>query len=160
MLQLSIQSYETKECFKDIKLIKSQRQPSSLKKLSTPAIYSNKKEYCSNKCTKTRCACCDYIKEGSFHTFKTAEDIFYLKEDMTCESSDLIYVIVCSTCNEEYIERLERRKQGFVTELVFIDNTSVNRNISNSNARNTFEFVEKDNSKYFLSSNYIRIVNT
>ena len=26
------QSYETKECFKDIKLIKSQRQPSSLKK--------------------------------------------------------------------------------------------------------------------------------
>ena len=103
MLQLSIQSYETKECFKDIKLIKSQRQPSSLKKLSTPAIYSNKKEYCSKKCTKTRCACCDYIKEGSFHTFKTAGDIFYLKEDMTCESSDLIYVVICSTCNEEYI---------------------------------------------------------
>ena len=28
-------SYETKECFKDIKLIKSQRQPSNLKKLLT-----------------------------------------------------------------------------------------------------------------------------
>ena len=97
------QSYETKECFKDIKLIKSQRQPSSLKKLSTPAIYSNKKEYCSKKCTKTRCACCDYIKEGSFHTFKTTGDIFYLKEDMICKSSDLIYVVICSTCNEEYI---------------------------------------------------------
>ena len=36
------QSYETKECFKDIKLIKSQRQPSSLKKILTRAIYSNK----------------------------------------------------------------------------------------------------------------------
>ena len=97
------QSYETRECFKDIKFIKSQRQPSSLKKLLTRAIYSNKKEHCSKKCTKTRCACCDYIKEGSFHTFKTTGDIFYLKENMTCESSDLIYVVICSTCNKEYI---------------------------------------------------------
>ena len=90
--------------FQDIKLIKSQRQPSSLKKLLTWAIYSNKKEHCSKKCTKTRCACCDYIKEGSFHTFKTTGDIFYLKEDITCESSDLIYLVICSTCHEEYTE--------------------------------------------------------
>ena len=68
------QSYETKECFKDIKLIKSQK-----KRLLTRAVYPNKKEHYSKKCTKTRCACCDYIKEGSFHTFKTTGDIFYLK---------------------------------------------------------------------------------
>ena len=43
------QLYETKECFNDIKLIKSQRQPSSLKKLLTRDIYSNKKEHCSKK---------------------------------------------------------------------------------------------------------------
>ena len=47
---------------------------------------------------------CDYIKEGSFHTFKTIGDIFYLKKDMACKSSDLVYVFMCSTCNEEYIE--------------------------------------------------------
>ena len=94
------QSNETKECFKDIKLIKSQRQPSSLKKLLSRAIYSTKKEHCSNKCTKTRCACCDHIKEGSFHTFKTTGDTFYLKEDMTCESSDLVYVVICSICHK------------------------------------------------------------
>ena len=70
------QLYETKECFNDIKLIKSQRQLSSLTKLLTRAIYSNKKEHCSKKCTKTRYACCDYIKEGSFHTFKSKGDIF------------------------------------------------------------------------------------
>ena len=29
-------------------------------------------------------------------------DIFYVK-DMTFESSDLVYVVICSTCNEEYI---------------------------------------------------------
>ena len=92
-----------KECFKDIKFIKSQRQPSSLKKLLIRAICSIRKEHYSKKCPKTGCACCDYIKEGSFHTFKTTTDIFYVKEDMTCESSDLVYVVICSACNEEYI---------------------------------------------------------
>ena len=43
------QSYEIKECFKGIKLIKSQRQTSSLKKLLTRAIYSSKKEHYSKK---------------------------------------------------------------------------------------------------------------
>ena len=38
----------------------------------------------------------------SFHTFKTAGDIFYLKEDITYESSNSIYVVICSTCNTEY----------------------------------------------------------
>ena len=35
------QSYETKECFKDIKLIQSQTQPPSLRKLLTQALYSS-----------------------------------------------------------------------------------------------------------------------
>ena len=104
------QSFETKEYFKDIKIIKSLRQPSSLKKRLTRVIYSNKKEQCSKKCTTTKCACCNYIKESSFHTFKTTGDIFYLKEDMTCKSSDLIYVVICSTCNEEYIGETGERK--------------------------------------------------
>ena len=43
---------------------------------------------------------------------------------------------------------------------MFIGNTSVKCNISNLNVKNTFELVEKENSKYFLSSNYIRRINT
>ena len=83
--------------------MRSQRQPSSLKKNLTRVQYSNEKEHYSKKRTRPRCACCDYIKEGIFHTFKTTGDISYLKEDMNCESSDLVYVFMCSTCNEEYI---------------------------------------------------------
>ena len=62
------QSYETKECFKDIKLIKSQRQPPSLKKLLTWAIKSNKKERCSKKC--------DYIKDYIAITLKKTVFVF------------------------------------------------------------------------------------
>ena len=98
------QSCETKQCFKDIKLIKSQRQPSTLKKILTWVKYSNEKEHYSKKCTKPRYNCCDYNKEDSFDTFRTTGDIFYPKESMTCERSDLVYVFICSTCNKEYIE--------------------------------------------------------
>ena len=43
---------------------------------------------------------------------------------------------------------------------IFIDNTSVNRNINDANSRDNFELVEKENSKYSLSSSYIRRINT
>ena len=57
------------------------------------------------------------------------------------------------------LERLEKGKQGFEKGFEFIANTSVNRNINNVNARNAFELVEKGNSKYFLSPNYICRIN-
>ena len=43
---------------------------------------------------------------------------------------------------------------------MFTGNTSVKCNISNLNAEKTFELVEKENSKYFLSSNYICRIHT
>ena len=35
-------------------------------------------------------------------TLTKARDIFYLKEDMTCESIDLVYVVIFATCNKEH----------------------------------------------------------
>ena len=51
----------------------------------------------SKNCTKFRCTSCDYITEAILHTFQTTGDTFYLKED-----SDLVCVVICSTCNEGY----------------------------------------------------------
>ena len=51
------------------------------------------------------------------------------------------------------LETLDNGKQSFVAEFKFIDNTSVNRNVSKLNVRNTYEIVEKENSKYLFSSN-------
>ena len=61
---------------------------------------------------------------------------------------------------EYRLERLEKGKQGFQIGFEFIDNTSFNRNINNLNAKNTFELVEKKNSKYSLSLNCICTINT
>ena len=84
VFKLLQKSYETKECLKDIKLIKGQSKSSNLKNVLARAKYSNKEDHYYTKCSKPRCAYCGCIKEGSFHTFKTTGNIFDTKEDMTC----------------------------------------------------------------------------
>ena len=84
VFKLLQKSCETKECLKDIKLIKGQSKPSNLKNVLAQAKYSNKEDHYCTKCTKPRCVYCGCIKEGSFHTFKTTGNIFDTKEDMTC----------------------------------------------------------------------------
>ena len=37
------------------------------------------------------------------YTFKNAQITFKLKNRFTCDSCNLIYVVICGTCNEEYI---------------------------------------------------------
>ena len=67
-------------------------------------------EHHSKKCIKARHVCCDYSNGGTAHTFKTT---FYFKQYLNCKYSDLAYVVICSTCNEEYIGWTEKRNQGF-----------------------------------------------
>ena len=46
---------------------------------------------------------CQYIKEGIEHTFKTVDKKFEIRVPFNCESKNLIYVVICSGCKEEYI---------------------------------------------------------
>ena len=92
----------TKNIFSNYKLIRSLRQPPSLKRLLTKAEYSSERNGVF-KCNKPRCKCCKYIEEGDKHTFKTTNKTFHIKSHFTCESSNLIYVIICQNCYHEYI---------------------------------------------------------
>ena len=47
--------------------------------------------------------CCQYIKKGIEHTFKTVIEKFEIRVSFNCESKNLIYVVICSGCKEEYI---------------------------------------------------------
>ena len=37
------------------------------------------------------------------YTFKNVDKTFNLKTCFSCDSSDLLYIIICPTCGEEYI---------------------------------------------------------
>ena len=41
------------------------------------------------------------------HTFKTVDEKFEIRVPFNCESKDLIYVVICSGCKEEYIGKTQ-----------------------------------------------------
>ena len=99
----NLQILETlSKMFAKHKLIDSKRQPSNLKRLLCSSNCSNKPTFKTTKCRKN-CFCCDYIIEAEFFKFKKWHQPFVLKSNFNCETPNLIYVIICSNCNKEYI---------------------------------------------------------
>ena len=93
----------TKEIFKNYRLIDSKRQAPSLEKLLCNSHFSSQEnKHKASNCGK-HCFCCDYIREGESYKFLNFEKEFLLKYTFTCESTNLIYVVICDGCKEEYI---------------------------------------------------------
>ena len=57
-----------------------------------------------NNCGKSF-VCCQFIKEGIEHIFKTVSKEFEIRKPVYCENKNLIYVVIYSGCKEEYIEQ-------------------------------------------------------
>ena len=87
-----------------ITLIKSKRQSRSIKQILTRAKFdqSNQDERSVNRCERPNCGTCPYLLQGNAYQFKSGH-LFSVRENMTCASQNLIYVIKCSGCGEEYI---------------------------------------------------------
>jgi hypothetical protein len=84
-------------------IIKSKKQPYSLKKILTNAkLHSSSPEAIVKKCGRPNCGTCPHLQEGSEFHFKQGQ-IFKIKNDFTCSSENLIYVITCSGCGDHYI---------------------------------------------------------
>ena len=88
--------------FHNIKLIQSQRQSPNLKKLLTKAEFGEILLGTFN-CSDKRCECCNYLLINDHYTFKNVQITFKLKNRFTCDSFNIIYVVICGTCKEEYI---------------------------------------------------------
>lgn len=86
----------------DIKLIHSKRQAPNLKKILTKAEFTNIRARVK-QCGDPRCECCDVLLLSDRYTFKNTQKTFILKTEMSCDSANLVYVAICSTCKEEYI---------------------------------------------------------
>ena len=88
--------------FYNIKLIQSKRQSPNLKKLLTKAEFGEVLSGTFN-CSDKRCECCNYLLINDHYTFKNVQITFKLKNRFTCDSFNLIYVVICGTCKEEYL---------------------------------------------------------
>ena len=83
------------------KFINSKRQAKNLRRILCNSRFRNTNTYSIQKCSDRRCGTCPYIKEGSI--FKIGSRDFKVKNNMSCDSKNLIYCIICGGCEEFYI---------------------------------------------------------
>ena len=95
-----------KTSIKNTKLIISKRAPSNLKKMLTRArfVLHEKQGPRITKCSNSHCGTCTHLQDGvSEIKLNKAEITFKIKERMTCETKDVIYLITCNRCGKQYI---------------------------------------------------------
>jgi hypothetical protein len=86
------------------KFIPSKRQPPNLGKLLVRAKFSNKTtQGGSFKCGDTRCGNCPYMNESQNIFIKSTGRTFRIIEKMSCKSSNVLYIITCNGCQEQYV---------------------------------------------------------
>ena len=113
------------DLLKDVRLIKSERQPKNLGRILQSSFFSSKKpKFGVTKCNQKRCGTCRYLMEQDRVYFNEANLDFKIKTEFTCESRNLIYAIFCSGCNQYYIGStgcLRKRVTGHKGDLKKID---------------------------------------
>ena len=70
--------------------------------ITNPSIYRINKDLYSRKCPDKRCECCASLFLGNSYTFKNVDKTFSSKAHFSCDSSNLLCIIICPTCGEEY----------------------------------------------------------
>ena len=86
--------------------MKSKLQAPNHKKVLNKVEFSQK-QVGVHKYPDKRCECCTRLLLGNSYTFKNIDKIFNLKAYFPCDSSNLLYVIIFSTCGEEYTVETE-----------------------------------------------------
>ena len=93
------------ETLKSNKVIISRRQPSNLKSLLTRAKFCSDIDTNggSSKCQDKRCGTCPFLRETDHIEIKSTGESFKIKTSMNCKSKNLLYIITCHGCGEQYV---------------------------------------------------------
>ena len=84
------------------KILKSKRQPYNLKRLLTKAKFTSNDTCEVRKCTRPNYGLCTYLLEGNSFAFNCRMN-FKIHENMSCDVKNVIYVMKCRGCRDEYI---------------------------------------------------------
>ena len=117
--------------FENLRVIKSKRQAPNHKKILTKAEFSQK-QVGVFKYPDKRCECCASLLLGNSYTFKNVDKTFNLKAHFSCNSSNLLYIVIVRHVVKNTPVKLELVKPNSETVPESIDNISGNLNIKNS----------------------------
>ena len=89
--------------FQRKKLVKSMSQAPNLRWLLCRSKFeSQHKNHEAKNCGKN-CVSCPRLLKASLYQFKETRKTFLLKNSFNSQSSNLIYVVICQGCKENYI---------------------------------------------------------
>ena len=113
---------------KDKKIVAARRQTRNLKSLlfkprfdtnaqsSKGSVLPCKKDTNRQNRRGRPCKCCDFIVECTQFLFKGCSEPFELRYHFTCDTRNLLYVITCQGCGENYIGKTERELRERCTD--------------------------------------------
>ena len=94
------------DCLKTTKLVHAKRQPPNLKRILTRTNTFKRPEKGVKICNKPRCGLCIHghnnLLEGESITLKNGK-VIKANKLITCESTNLVYCVICPRCREFYI---------------------------------------------------------
>ena len=79
------------------------RQAPNLERLLCKSKFMPVEEHFHVSSCGKNCVCCPYLLKATSYLFKGVNKVFFLKNNFNCESRNLIYVVICQGCQEEYI---------------------------------------------------------
>ena len=85
------------------KLVKSMSEAPNLGRLPYKYKFESQQKNHEVKICGKNCVSCHYLLKASLYQFKRVKKTLLMKNSFNCESSDLIFVIICQGCKEEYI---------------------------------------------------------
>ena len=120
-----------RKALKKVKFINWKRQAPNLGQILCKSSFPSSNSISGVKNQGKNLVCCQYFKEGIEHTFKTDDKKFEIRVPLNCESKNLIYVVICSGCKEEYVRKtqtmLKERLNTYRQATYSTTQTKVNR---------------------------------
>lgn len=81
---------------------------SLIKSVIRLAVETENQKFFSKKCTSNKCKSCHHINEGSTFCCHNTGRKFNLKHNITCKSTNLIYLVTCRKCRKQYVGQTSR----------------------------------------------------
>ena len=86
------------------KFVPSKRQPPNLGKLLVRAKFSDSKTTGGSfKCGDKKCSNCQNMNETQHIQITSTGRQFEIRQRLTCKSVNVLYIITCTGCNEQYV---------------------------------------------------------
>ena len=87
--------------FQSKKLVKFMSQAPNFGRLLCRSIFESQHKNREVKNCGRNCTSCPYLLKASLYQSKQVNKTFLLKNSFNCESSNVIYVIICQGCKEK-----------------------------------------------------------